>query len=62
MLVRLIYPAFGLVTLSFFGLESYLVLVGIYSTVMSVARDSELRKSIRKSAEDQAKLLSEMGD
>jgi hypothetical protein len=60
-LVRVFYPPFGLVTLSFFGLASYLILIGIYSAVMSVAQDSELRRSIRRSAEDQAGILREIG-
>lgn len=60
-LVRVFYPPFGLVTLSFFGLASYLILIGIYSSAMSVAQDSELRRSIRQSAQDQAGILREIG-
>jgi hypothetical protein len=60
-LVRVFYPPFGLVTLSFFGLASYLILIGIYSAVTSVAQDSELRRSIKRSAEDQAGILKEIG-
>lgn len=60
-LVRFFYPPFGLVTVSFFGLASYLLLRGIYSAVMSVAQDSDLRRSIRQSAEEQAGILREIG-
>ncbi len=49
-LIRFFYPPFGLFTLSFFGLASYLLLIGIYSAVMSVAQDSDLRRSIRQSS------------
>jgi hypothetical protein len=55
------YPPFGLVTISFMGLSSYLVLVGIYSSAISVAQDEKLRQSIRKSAIKQSKLLESIG-
>ena len=32
------YPPFGLVTASFIGLSSYMLLVGIYSSAMSISR------------------------
>ncbi len=51
------YPPFGLVTISFFGLASFLVFVGIYSSAISVAQDSELRKSIRGFAMSDSRLL-----
>jgi hypothetical protein len=47
-LVTAPYPPFGLATISFMGLSSYLILVGIYSSAISVAQDLELRKLIRK--------------
>jgi hypothetical protein len=51
-LVSTPYPHFRLATISMsmFGLSSYLILVGIYSSAISVAADSELRRSIRKFA------------
>ena len=55
------YPPFGLVTISFFGLASFLVFVGIYSSAISVAQDSELRKSIRGFASKDSKLLDIIG-
>jgi hypothetical protein len=42
------YPPFGLISISFLGLSSYLILVGIYGSAISVSEDSMLRKSIRK--------------
>jgi hypothetical protein len=51
------YPPFGLVTVSFLGLASFLVFVGIYSSAISVAQDSTLRKSIRGFAIEETRLL-----
>ena len=55
------YPPFGLVTVSFFGLASFLVFVGIYSSAISVAQDSKLRKSIRSFAIEETSLLDSIG-
>ena len=60
-LVRFFYPPFGLVTLSFFGLASYLIFIGIYSSALSVAQDSELRKSIRSVTIKESGLLDSIG-
>jgi hypothetical protein len=38
-LTFLSYPPFGLATISFFGLASYLILIGVYSSAISVAND-----------------------
>jgi hypothetical protein len=38
-LTFLSYPPFGLATISFFGLASYLSLIGVYSSAISVAND-----------------------
>jgi hypothetical protein len=55
------YPPFGMATISFVGLSSYLVLVGIYSSAISVAEDSRLRQSIRKMILKESKLLDSIG-
>jgi hypothetical protein len=55
------YPPFGLATVSFFGLSSFLIFIGIYSSAISVAEDSQLRKSIRRYAVDESKLLDSIG-
>jgi hypothetical protein len=44
------YPPFGLVTICFMGLASYLLYLGIYSSALSVSEDSRLRQTIRKAA------------
>jgi hypothetical protein len=55
------YPPFGLATVSFFGLASFLIFIGIYSSAISVAEDSELRKSIRRYAIQESKILDSIG-
>jgi hypothetical protein len=51
------YPPFGLATVSFMGLSAYMIHLGIYSSAISVSEDSNLRKSIRKFAIQESKLL-----
>jgi hypothetical protein len=55
------YPPFGLVTTSFVGLSSYLILVGVYSTAISVSEDIKIRQTIRKFALKESKLLDSIG-
>ena len=49
-LILVPYPPFGLVTVCFIGLSSYLLYLGIQSSAFSVSEDSRLRQSIRKEA------------
>ena len=60
-LVTAPYPPFGLATVSFMGVSSYLLMVGIYSSAISVSLDSGLRRTIRKSVVDRSKLLDSIG-
>lgn len=60
-LINLPYPPFGLPTIMFTGLSSYLVFVGIYSSAISVAGDSKLRQSVKKFAMDEVKFLGSIG-
>lgn len=55
------YPPFGMPAISFVGLSSYLIFIGIYSSAASVAQDIKLRKSIRNSVERQLDLLHNIG-
>ena len=55
------YPPYGIVTVSFMGLSSYLIFVGIYSAAISVAQDVKLRESIKKSTLEESKLLVNIG-
>jgi hypothetical protein len=55
-------PPFGVVVICYFGLSSYLIFFGIRSSAISVAQDDRLRRSIRKSVEQQrTNLLDEIG-
>jgi signal transduction histidine kinase len=55
------YPPFGLITTLFIGLSSYMVLIGIYSSAVSVSQDVKLRQTIRKSTTEESKLLISIG-
>lgn len=60
-LVSAPYPPFGLATTLFMGLASYLLLIGIYSSAISVAEDSKLRQTIRRLAVRETKFLDSIG-
>jgi hypothetical protein len=60
-LISASYPPFGLVSISFVGLSSYMILVGIYSSAISISADEKLRRSIRKTATEESKLLDSIG-
>ena len=55
------YPPFGLPTITFLGISSYLLFVGIYYTSISITVDTVLRKTIESSVEDQFKFVSKIG-
>ena len=55
--IQIQYTPFGLATTSFEGLASYLVFIGLYSASTSVSQDIKLRQTIRKSANEESKLL-----
>jgi hypothetical protein len=44
-----------------YGLSTYMILLGLYSSAISVSEDIELRKSIRKSTLRESKFLDSMG-
>jgi nitrogen-specific signal transduction histidine kinase len=55
------YPPFGVANVSFVGLSSFLILLGLYYSAISVAHDAKLRQSIKKSAIEESKLLVSIG-
>ena len=55
------YPPFGLPTVTFVGLSSYLLYVGIYYSSVSISINTELRKRIESSVEEQFKFVSKIG-
>jgi hypothetical protein len=60
-LINLPYPPFGMVTISFVGLSSFLMMIGIFASAVSVAEDSRLRISIRKLTIQESKLIDHIG-
>lgn len=61
-LVATSYPPFGTVTICYLGLSTYMILVGLYTSAISVSQDAAIRKSIRKSVLNRSKLLGSIGD
>jgi hypothetical protein len=55
------FPPYGLVAASFTGLASYLIMIGIYSSAISMAQDSKLRQVVRKTASNHVSLLENIG-
>ena len=55
------YPLFGLASVSFLGLSSYLVFVGLYNSATTVSQDNKLRQAIRKVAINELKLIDSIG-
>jgi hypothetical protein len=55
------YPPFGLPTITFVGISSYMLFVGIYYTAISVSMNTELRKSIERSVEQEFNFISKLG-
>jgi uncharacterized membrane protein len=61
LLVNIFYPPFGVVTVSLMALSSYLLLLGVYSSAISVSEDSKLRQSIREFTLAETRLLDSIG-
>jgi hypothetical protein len=47
--------------MSLYGLSTYMILLGLYLSAISVSEDIELRKSIKKSTLRESKFLDSMG-
>lgn len=60
-LVSTAYPPFGFATVSSYGLGSYLILIGLYLSALSVSQDNELRSMIRSSTLSESKFLHSIG-
>ncbi len=60
-LVATSFPPFGASTISFFGLSAYLILIGLFSSAISVSQDAAIRRSIRDSVLNKSKLLGSIG-
>jgi hypothetical protein len=60
-LISAAYPPFGVASISFVGLSSYLIFVGIYYSAISLSYDDRVRREIKKFAVDESKLLDIIG-
>lgn len=56
------FPPLGLLSASYFGLSSYLIFIGLYSSAVSISQDSKLRDSIRRSVESEVKFIGSIGE
>lgn len=54
------YPPFGIATITAMGLAAYLVVIGLYTSTVSMSQDSELRRYIRRLARSQTRLFDSM--
>ena len=54
------YPPFGFVTILFYGISSYMILVGIYFSVIIISQDSKLRSTIKSIAKSHPTLFEDM--
>jgi hypothetical protein len=55
------FPAFGAPTVAFVALASYAILLGIYSSAISISEDAKLRHMLRRTALDESRLLDSVG-
>jgi hypothetical protein len=55
------YPPFGLMNIIFTSVASFLILVGLYASAISVAHDIGLRRSIKQSISHQLNLAKNIG-
>ena len=56
------YPPYGLANVSFVGLSSFLILIGLYQSAISVAQDAKLRMSTRGyTLQQSSRLLDSIG-
>ena len=61
-LVTAPFPPLGLLSGSYFGLASYLIFIGLYSSAVSISQDAKLRATIRRSVESELRFLGNIGE
>jgi hypothetical protein len=54
------YPPFGIVTVTAMGISAYLIVIGLYTSTVSMSQDTELRRYIRRLATSQTRLFDSM--
>ena len=60
-MITTVYPPFGFATISSYGLGSYLILLGLYLSALSVSQDEQLRNMIKRSTLSESKFLHSIG-
>jgi hypothetical protein len=60
-LIYILSPPFGIFTISFMGLASYLLLIGLFTSSKALARDALVRKELYQLAAEQVSLLRNIG-
>ena len=60
-MITTVYPPFGFATVSTYGLGSYLILLGLYLSALSVSQDEQLRNMIKRSTLSESKFLHSIG-
>ena len=61
LLISAPFPPLGIVSVSFSGIASYLLYIGIYASAVSVSQDVNLRKFIRNSIDTEVRFLEQIG-
>ena len=57
-----LYPPYGLITLAFMPLGSYLLFTGILTSAQNVSRNIEIRQELYKSTKSELSFLKEIGE
>jgi hypothetical protein len=60
-LAYITFPPFGVVTIAFMGLGSYMLLIGIYGSSRELARDASVRREIYNLAAERSVVLKHIG-
>ena len=60
-LIFLLSPPFGIIAISYLGLASYLLLIGLFTASKQLSRDALIRKELNQIAGEQMSLLKNIG-
>ena len=55
------YPPYGIITMAFLPLGTYLLFVGIFISAKNISRDADIRRQFYRRAESQLNLLRAIG-
>jgi hypothetical protein len=61
-ILNYLFPPSGILAVCFLGIASFMFLVGLFSSTLSVANDLQLRQSVRKSVKKEFTLVSNLAD